>query len=203
MARLLVIRHAESTWNRAGRWQGIADPELSDLGVAQADRAGRTLAEEVAGDPFVSLISSDLRRARHTAALVGRHAAPGVDARSDEGLREYDVGEWSGLTRSQIVRGWPGVLEQWQTGAREATPGGERRSDFDRRVRAAVEGIVGVGRGSTLAVAHGGVVRAIARWLGRPETPISHLGGYWLEGSEDALRIVAPVDLLGANWWST
>ena len=32
---LLVLRHAQSTWNAAGRWQGWADPPLSDEGEGQ------------------------------------------------------------------------------------------------------------------------------------------------------------------------
>jgi broad specificity phosphatase PhoE len=200
MARLLVIRHAQSTWNRDGRWQGIADPGLSALGRRQADRAGRLLAADTAGEgSFAAVFSSDLVRARRTAELVGGHVAPGVPPRVEPGLREYDVGAWSGLTREQIDAGWPGALEAWRAGARPATPGGERKDRFDRRVRRAVEGLAssqyGDGAGRILVVTHGGVLRSIARWLGHPEHPMGHLSGYWLEHRSRAFSLLRSADL--------
>ena len=62
----LLIRHAESTWNAEGRWQGHGDPPLSERGRRQA--AG--LAHELASEPVDLLLASDLVRAAETAAGV-------------------------------------------------------------------------------------------------------------------------------------
>ena len=45
-SRLWLIRHAESTWNAAGRWQGQADPPLSEKGRAQARQLAESLRAE-------------------------------------------------------------------------------------------------------------------------------------------------------------
>ena len=95
----LLIRHAESTWNAAGRWQGQADPPLSELGRRQALQ----LARELAVEPVDCVIASDLARANETAAILAE--VWGLGARLDPRLRELDVGAWAGLTREQIVWG--------------------------------------------------------------------------------------------------
>ena len=105
MTTILLARHGETEWNREGRWQGWADPPLNDAGRAQA----RTLAEELRTIPFDAVYASDLRRARETAVIVAApHAVPVL---TDAGLREIDVGSWSGLTRREIEERFPDGLD--------------------------------------------------------------------------------------------
>ncbi|HEX7136135.1 MAG TPA: histidine phosphatase family protein, partial [Iamia sp.] len=70
--RLLLVRHGESTWNADGRWQGQADPPLTDRGREQARSAAAGLPGGVD-----ELWSSDLERARVTAELLGAEAGCG------------------------------------------------------------------------------------------------------------------------------
>src|SRR5690349_8120787 len=94
--RILLVRHAQSEWNAVGRWQGQADPPLSEFGREQA--AG--LAEHPLLTAFDAIVSSDLQRARSTAVAIAECRALGSDEISiDAGLRELDVGSWSGRTR--------------------------------------------------------------------------------------------------------
>ena len=65
--RFVLIRHAESVWNAAGRWQGHADPPLSERGRAQAE----ALAADLAPLGIEVLLASDLARAAQTASIVG------------------------------------------------------------------------------------------------------------------------------------
>src|SRR5918997_4826156 len=103
MARLLPVRKGESTWNARGRWQGWADPPLSDLGRAQAEAAAPAAA------PVDAVVSSDLQRALVTAELMAAVLEiDGVHVEAD--LRERDVGDFTGLTRAQIEERWPGSL---------------------------------------------------------------------------------------------
>src|SRR5215212_2370289 len=105
MARLLLVRHGESTWNARGRWQGWADPPLSDLGRAQAEAAGPAAA------PVDAVVSSDLQRARVSAELMA--AVLEIDeVHIERDLRERDVGDFTGLTRAEIEERWPGSLSQ-------------------------------------------------------------------------------------------
>jgi broad specificity phosphatase PhoE len=146
MTTLLLARHGETDWNRDGRWQGWSDPPLNDTGRAQA----RRLAVELEATAFDAVYSSDLRRAHETAEIL---AAPhGVPVVVDAGLREIDIGSWSGLTRAEIADRYP-------DGRR---PDGETHEEHAARVRAAVMRIARDHHGDRiLLVGHGGTIRAI------------------------------------------
>ena len=98
VTELIVVRHGETDWNRDGRYQGHADPPLNDAGREQARELARALADQ----PLDVAYTSDLRRAAETARIIvdGRE----VKLVEDPGLREIDVGSWSGLTRAEIGR---------------------------------------------------------------------------------------------------
>src|SRR5689334_9034949 len=146
MTTLLLARHGETDWNREGRWQGWADPPLNATGREQA----AALAEQLRAVPFDAVYSSDLRRARETAEIL---AAPhGAEVVLDAGLREIDVGSWSGLTRAEIAERFPG-------GER---PDGETHAEHGARVREAVTRIARAHPGGRiLLVGHGGTIRSI------------------------------------------
>ena len=103
MTRVLLIRHGQSEWNADGRWQGQADPALTDLGRHQALHASRSLGEVDA------IVSSDLQRAAATAMIISSELGVGPVV-LDSDLRERHAGEWQGLTRAEIERDWPGYL---------------------------------------------------------------------------------------------
>jgi len=89
---LLLVRHGETDWNADGRLQGQTDRPLSDYGREQA----RQLAEDLHGEGFDAIYSSDLSRARETAEIVGGRL--GLRVELDPDLREKDWGNWEGLT---------------------------------------------------------------------------------------------------------
>ena len=153
---LVLVRHAQSTWNDERRIQGQMDPPLSVRGEAEAAALGQRM-RDVAYDAFYS---SDLRRARQTAEAI----APG--ARLEPRLREVALGEWEGLTRDEIVARNP---EEWARWAVEPdwdiVPGGEGSEPFRSRVEAIVQDLLDRHRGETvLAVTHGGVIQAALAW---------------------------------------
>jgi probable phosphoglycerate mutase len=156
MTRILLARHGETDWNRAGRWQGHADPPLNEVGREQAS----ALAERLAGDGVAAIYSSDLRRASETASVVaGRLGLPVFE---DRGLREIDVGSWSGLTRAEVEQRFPAGFARWLDG--EIGHDGETREQLTERVVAAVERIAGAHPdGTVLVVTHGGAIRALRR----------------------------------------
>lgn len=159
---LILIRHAESEWNAASRWQGQADPPLSVRGRAQAEKLAESLTGELAGQRVDLLICSDLGRAQQTAEAVG--AALGLDPQPDGRFRELDVGAWSGLTREEIVARDPELLEQFEAdGDPDVRPGGgESRREIRARSRAAVESLVAGNPGARiLIVCHLGFLRAL------------------------------------------
>ena len=173
MTTILLARHGETDWNKEGRWQGWADPPLNDTGRAQA----RALAEQLRATPFDAVYASDLARAHETAEIV---AAPhGVPVVADPGLREIDVGSWSGLTRSEIEARFPG-------GER---PDGETRDEHGARVLAAVERIARANpERRILVVTHGGTMRALHGHLSDlPLHPVENCGVLELHFRDDRL----------------
>ncbi len=148
--RLFLVRHGESTYNAEGRLQGQADPPLTPRGRAEAE----ALAGLLDGVAPERVISSDLVRARETAALLGHRKAP-TDAR----LREIDVGEWEGRALSELP---PGPEPSWRGGPL-VPPGGEAWPELVARVGGVVDELLA--SGPWLVIAHGGVVRAAVTHL--------------------------------------
>ncbi len=172
MNRLLCIRHAESTMNAAGLWQGQADPALSEEGREQA----RALAERLAGESLSVLVASDLRRARETAEIAALRL--GITTRLEPALRELDVGEWSGLARDVIARRWPEDFARFRAGDLAVRAGaGETRRELRARVVAALRSLQQIYRGDRIAVVtHMGVIRTVA-----PGILLSNAESFWLD----------------------
>ena len=103
---LLIIRHGETEWNRDMRFQGHGDSNLTDKGRAQSEALGKRLA----ATGFERLISSDLGRARETAAIIARHTGHVVE--TDKRLRERHYGVLEGLNIREIKRDHAVVYEQ-------------------------------------------------------------------------------------------
>lgn len=179
MTRLLLVRHGQSTWNADGRWQGWADPPLSELGRVQAERAAGGAGQVDA------VVSSDLQRALETAEIMA--SALGVeDVEVEPDLRERDVGELTGLTRVEIDARWPDLLAPSSgVAAGRSPPGGESIGDLTSRVVRAIGRVAASHQGTVLVVTHGGVVRNLERHLGVEPEPLPNLGGVWVEGNGD------------------
>ena len=170
MTRLLLVRHAESTWNAAGRWQGHGDPTLSAHGREQA----AALARALAGAGLERIVTSDLARAVETGEALARARA--LPALRCAGLRELDIGRWTGLTREEISARDPAALAAFDADAGDAAAGGgETRAALARRARASLAALTGAFPDSCVAVVrHLGVIRAL---LG---APLDHAGWRWL-----------------------
>jgi broad specificity phosphatase PhoE len=177
----LMIRHGQSEWNQDGRWQGHGDPPLTLLGEEQALAAVECLPD------FDRIVSSDLQRARHTAEIIWTEVAKRRDippVTSDPGLRERAAGPWSGLTRTEIEAGWPGMLESG-----ERPEGFETDEDFRKRITPAIHAAL-CRPGRSLLVGHGGLIWNLEGWSeqrGRPR--LDNLGGVFLDGGLDLISV--------------
>jgi len=153
--RLLLVRHGESEGNANRVFQGRTDYGLTPLGRLQAERT----AEALRGAGVTALVTSPLRRAAETAAIIG--TGLGLEARVDEALLEYDVGALSGLSIGEVRERFPALVEAWRvSGTRPPLPGEEGRELFYSRVSSFIHGIEWRSEGTTVAVAHGGVINA-------------------------------------------
>jgi broad specificity phosphatase PhoE len=164
--RLLLVRHGQTAWNAAGRAQGHTDTSLDDTGREQAEE----MAVAVAELGPVLLVSSDLARARETAAFLEK--ATGLTAEEDPRLREYDVGMRTGLTREEFAEklGDEAALA-WDAHAHVEAPGAETVAQVaERIVPATREALERLEPGETgVLVMHGAALRiALAGVLGWP-----------------------------------
>lgn len=163
---ILAVRHGQSTWNVEGRWQGRADPPLSEFGELQASTAAKAIgAVDV-------IVTSPLQRAYGTASIIGGHIGVGPVEVVDE-LVERSVGAWEGLTRPQIEIDYPGWIDN------DRRPDGwEHDAELEVRVVDAFSEVVARYAGATvLVVAHGGVIIAMEKYLEVNEARIPNLHG--------------------------
>ena len=152
MTRLLLVRHARSVWNAAGRIQGQVDVDLDDTGLQQAERVADRLIDE----PIVAIYSSPLQRAKATAELIA--AKFNLPISLDARLMEYNFGVISGLTWDDVVENHPEFAQRWLEDP-WAVPveGSEGRVNFAARVMSVMQDIAARHPDRQVAVvAHGG-----------------------------------------------
>ncbi|MDX1687958.1 MAG: histidine phosphatase family protein [Candidatus Promineifilaceae bacterium] len=157
MTTILLIRHGQTSWNAAGRWQGHTDVPLNDVGRKQA----RLLAQRLAAWPWpvAKLYSSDLQRAAETASIVG--GALDLEPVQEPAWRERYVGAFQGLTDDEIAEEHPEAWAALRRGV-VAPPGGESSRALHERVTGAFERLVEQHRGAVVAViSHGGAIRTL------------------------------------------
>lgn len=170
MTTLFLLRHGETDWNRDRRIQGTTDVPLNDTGRVQARSAACTLREHSPVDTPMSVITSDLSRARETARIVtdelGLPAAQTCSA-----LRERGYGEAEGMPLAEFNRRWGGPHAFEITGA-------EDRAEVRARALTGLGVAVRQLRRSTapspaalVAVSHGGLIREVLSHASGGELP--------------------------------
>jgi len=190
VTRFLLARHGQSTWNADGRWQGHADPPLSELGERQAADAAVVLQRPASGIAVDRMWASTLQRARRTAQIIATDLA--LEVAVDARLQEVDAGEWTGLTRVEIEANWPGYLAEHRR-----PPGFETHEHLAARALEALREIAAAsGDATVLVVTHGGVIGAVERHLGADWERTPNLGGREVHAHRDGLELGARFLLL-------
>jgi broad specificity phosphatase PhoE len=158
---LYIARHGTTEWTRTGQHTGRTDLPLLPEGEEQARRLG----ERLRGVEFVAVYSSDLQRSLRTAELAGFASVEKTPL-----LREYDYGEYEGMTSRQIHETRPG----WEL-YHDGCPGGEAPDQVYARAKLFV-GLVAGGEGPVLAFSHGHFSRALAvAWAELPITTAARI----------------------------
>ena len=114
--RFFVIRHGETAWNVAGRFQGQQDTELNEKGLAQAELLG----ERLAGHKFEAVLTSPLARAKVTAERASARCECG-EFLTVGALTEINHGDWEGRLADEIAAEWPEELRKWHVAPETVT----------------------------------------------------------------------------------
>ena len=188
--RFLLVRHGQSTWNAVGRWQGRADPPLSDLGAEQARRAADSVVHH---GPFDAVATSTLHRARRTGELIA--TACTIDLLDPfEDLIERSAGDWEGLMRTEIEAHYPNWLAEHRR-----PPGYEPDDEIIARATEALRLIAARHPdGNVLVVSHGGVINALERDAGEAWRQLTNLEARWFEFEDGSEVRVANVSCRSA-----
>lgn len=149
---VVLVRHGETEWSKNGRHTGTTDLGLTDEGRKVARRLGEGLRSR----RFTRVLSSPLSRSLETARLAGFD-----DPEVRDDLREWEYGEYEGLTTAQIRERHPGWL-LWRDGC----PGGEDAAAVGERADHVIAELRELD-GDALLFSHGHLLRVLgARWVG-------------------------------------
>ena len=160
---IYLLRHGETEFNIAKRFQGGLDSPLTALGIAQAEAMGRRLHSLI--DPSdTAFFASSRGRAIATAELVAQEAGIAVDPIIEDGFAEISMGSWDGRTGAEIDAATDG---QWSSMDRQnwffETPDGERYDAFEARLAAALARAKAHPARDCVIVSHGVSIRVLRR----------------------------------------
>lgn len=162
--RLLLIRHGETDWNRAGKFQGQIDIPLNDNGRNQASLAAEFLKTVQIDFAY----TSPLQRPKETAEIILQQH-PKLKLAEDADLREIGHGLWEGKFEAEIEAGYPGELERWRTQPETVQmPEGENLQEVWERAIAAWQRLlhqVGTNPHTGIVVAHDATNKVLLCYL--------------------------------------
>ena len=158
--KLILVRHGETNWNVAQRYQGQSNVPLNNVGQWQAQQVAQTLAKQ----SIEQVISSDLQRAQATARPIAviHHTPIQFDSR----WRELNFGTWEGLTYAEIMARNADYFQQWVENPMEvAPPAGETLTSYSQRVASAWQQIEQSKARTIVLVAHSGSLQLLLCYL--------------------------------------
>jgi probable phosphoglycerate mutase len=205
MTLLYVVRHGQTDWNRARRFQGHIDIPLNAAGRQEAER----LALRLSATRFAAIYCSDLERTRQTSEPCATRV--GLTVQSLPALRERNYGIFEGLTAAEIASRYPQESARWMThDSRFVIPAGESQEGFRDRIFACLDALAArhADDAPLLIVTHGGALDMLYRrafslpWDAARSCPVPNAALNRVEVLGDAVRILdwANVEHLAVGW---
>lgn len=160
--RFVLLRHGQTVHSAERRYSGTSDPELTELGLAQAKRAARAVASMGTID---AIVCSPQQRAQQTARECA--TALGIDPgkiETVEDFREMSFGDFEGMTRSEAMERYGEEFGTWEASASNSPPNGESLAKLHRRVTRARLKMQEAHEGETvLVVSHMTPIKSVIR----------------------------------------
>ncbi len=131
---LVLVRHGQSEWNKKNLFTGWKDPNLTDLGIEEAKKAGNLLKER--GLAFDIMFTSDLLRAQETGRIILEQMNLGhIEVVKDQSLNERNYGDLAGLNKDEARVKWgEEQVHIWRRSYDIPPPGGESLKNTAERV---------------------------------------------------------------------
>jgi 2,3-bisphosphoglycerate-dependent phosphoglycerate mutase len=166
MAKLILLRHGQSTWNLENRFTGWIDVPLSELGEAEARRAGEHLRDVKIDVAFTSVLLRAIETLRIALEAAGQ---PNVPTYKDQAINERMYGDLQGLDKAETAKQYGDEqVKLWRRSYDIAPPNGESLKDTAARAlpyfREKILPEVKAGK-NVLVSAHGNSLRAIVMEL--------------------------------------
>ncbi|MCQ4725060.1 histidine phosphatase family protein [Anaerotignum faecicola] len=161
MVKLYLIRHGETEWNKAKRFQGWTDIELSQEGRRQASLLG----ERFKKIDIDEIYSSPLKRAVETARPIAD--IKGLEIKTNENFKEINFGEWEGMTAKEISTKYGKSFDEFIKYPENGTfPGDISFAHVTERIKIGLRDVLDGKDDKNIAiVSHGGIVRLIIKYL--------------------------------------
>lgn len=133
MAKLVLLRHGQSTWNLENRFTGWIDVPLTEMGIKEAEDAGRKIA--LAGIHLDEAFTSALKRAHDTLTICLRAAGQeGLPTTYDQALNERHYGDLQGLNKAETAEKFGDAqVKIWRRSYDVPPPNGESLKDTAAR----------------------------------------------------------------------
>ena len=157
MAKLYLIRHGETDYNNALRFQGQTDIPLNRKGIEQAEKAAAFFRDI----PLQAIYTSTLIRAKTTAEIIA--GVKGMELQETDALREMSFGIWENMNSKDIQKKYAKEWKDFFSSPPNTTiPQGESMSDVQKRAYPTVQEILDrYPEGDVAFVAHGGIIRVL------------------------------------------
>lgn len=161
MTKIYLTRHGETEWNRQLKFQGHKNSDLTEKGILAAE----LLADRIEEIDIDYIISSPLMRAYNTAEIAKGNKD--IEIIKHEGLMEINLGDFEGLSYTEIKAENPEILELIEKDPlNNRYPNGENLKEFYNRVMKAFKEIIDKYKNKTiLIVAHGGTLKCIEAYI--------------------------------------
>lgn len=160
---LYLIRHAKTSWNDRGLWQGNVDIPLNDEGYLQAKK----LAQRFSGLSIEAIYTSPLSRSYQTAEEISKVLLQQPIVESS--LRECEISLWNGLTMSETLEKYENQYKYWSMNPLATVEGVESLQNVQNRTVSAIQQISSSHRGNVIVVSHAIAIKMVICWvLGLP-----------------------------------
>ena len=167
-SNLVLVRHGQSEWNKKNLFTGWKNPDLTELGVEEAIKAGKLLKSK--GLSFDIMFTSDLFRAQETGRLILEHMdLSNIEIIKDQNLNERNYGDLAGLNKDEARSKWgEEQVHIWRRSFDVPPPGGESLKNtaervlpyFNNSIRPKIDENLNI-----LIAAHGNSLRALVMEL--------------------------------------